>query len=248
MWVGAVGADCVTNPEEVHSMRKHYPIWLGLCALSLIAVIGLIGRQHVINQATSDTMLVGSLSPRAEEFVTSNSSQGTGLWSEVDLSDNQLAVVAANQRLSTPCFAGVSPWPLIKVKFEVTDGRCVVRARVIDPPAYLTMTSYYQAQPNQDTGLRLRTKNPDVYQPIALSGFTKLDVSGFTAEKEVTVFAWFDTTMFSLALTDIQHPTQLPSADITSLLESLELQPAVPAVTPVASPSPELDLPSEPTL
>ncbi len=228
-------------------MKKQHQLTLGLGIVTITVLGAFLVRHYVIKQASSASVRVGTLSHRAEEFVASSSSQGTGLWSEVDLTENELELTTANQRLSTPCFKVTSPWPLIKVKLEVTDSRCVIRARVVDPPAYLTMTSYYHVDPAQDTGLQLRIKNPDTYQPLTLSPTLSLDVSGFTADKELTIFAWFDTTMFTAALTDVQRPTELPSADLITVLESLDLSPA-PQPSAQASPASELDLPSPPML
>lgn len=164
------------------------------------------------------------LSPRAEEFIADQRSDGTGLWSEVALENSQPASTAATA-VVTECFSVNLPLQTSNPTQNFTENRCSWRAKVIEPRGYVTVASYPTAEFENDSGIQLRRKDPERYVEATLSIPNFSETALFRSETEIMVFALQDKHIITLAFTDLSRPKVVTNEQIIALLSTLKLKP-----------------------
>ncbi len=173
---------------------------------------------------TKTIISTDKLSPRAEEFIAHQRSDGKGLWNEVDLEKNQPASTTATA-VVTECFSVSLPLQTSNPTQNFTENRCSWRAKVIEPRGYVTLASYPTTDFANDSGIQLRRKDPEHYVEATLSIPNFLETALFRSETEIMVFALQDKHMITLAFTDLSRPKVVTNEQITAMLSKLQLKP-----------------------
>lgn len=200
-----------------------------------VALCSGLGVWWWLTRPTAAPILTDQLSPRAEEFIATQRSDGTGLWNAVELTAPEAAHRATQSSISTRCFSLQLPLRTSNPKTEQTETRCSWRAKSIEPRGYVTVASYPSTDFAADSGITLRQRAPTIYTetPLVLPGFSAATV--FRSDTEVMVFAAKNQTMLTLALTDLSRPSTLTDAQLTALITALQLTDELEAQS---SPSP----------
>lgn len=169
-------------------------------------------------------ILVDQLSPRAEEFITTQRSDGTGLWNGVDL-ETPVASAPTQTSLDTECFSAELPLRTANPKVTFAGTRCSWRAKIIEPLGYITLASYPTTEFENDSGIVLRRRSPEQYSAETLEIPNYSQTLVFRSDTEVMVFALQQQRMVTLAVTDVAKPSAVSTAQITVILSSLKLKP-----------------------
>lgn len=195
---------------------------LFVCICMVGSVIFFLLVVHWLKQQAQGTVTVDALSIRAQEFITKNSSQGTGIWSEVRIKNaSASADVISDVTITTPCFTVKIPFAMVNQTEESVADRCTVRTKVLSPMGQLVIASYQSEDFDQDAGIVMRRKNPETYQehPLQVPNFAHAAL--FVGTESITVFVGNTGKMITVAVSSLSQPDQFPIDQLTALLESI---------------------------
>jgi hypothetical protein len=166
------------------------------------------------------------LSDRAQEFITDQSSDGTGLWSQVRLKDSSASssIKTTEGKIETDCFSFTLPFQVTTPSMEITDARCTWKAKIISPHGLLTISRYVTTQFNEDSGIVLRKKNTDKYLKIPVSVESLDAVLFFRSAEDLTAFAKSGTYMVTISITNMTQPDAVSTELIKNILSTLTVK------------------------
>lgn len=202
-------------PNLASPKRRHW-LLTGLVALSVSTVLVLIGWQWLRQQAQT-TVASTQLSTRAQQFIASESARGSVLWSSLRF-ERSPDLIPSDQQIETACFRLRLPVPTTQHQLESEAERCVLRARLISPPARLVVTSYRQERPEDDANLQLRRTAPEEYSPLPLQSANFAQLWIFQGSDHLTAFAWQEGWMISWAITGITQPDKVAKTEVLEAL------------------------------
>jgi hypothetical protein len=191
-----------------------------IIVLALLIVLGVIWKK--LTDAATATGTADSLSSRAQEFITQEQGSGDELWSSKRFATNSSSI-AANTKVSTSCFTVTLPVETANHSQEEGDQRCTFRAKVLSPPAQLTISSYESTQPQEDTGILMRQKNPDQYFAFPIKAPQFALGNGFRGEDNVIAFAWKNRQMVTVSFHGMSQPELVTPKLLETVLTSVDL-------------------------
>ena len=213
-------------------MKKHKVFFLGVLVLVLVLTASVLVIHGQLTQNAQGTGAVDVVSDRAKEFITKDSSQGTGLWSEVDLKkDPNSNSVSATTEVTTPCFTVTLPLSMVNQSKEEQGAQCTFRARTLSPPGQLVISSYHSAIPAEDSSLVLRKSHPEEYKELPINVPSFPHSAFFLGSDQATAFAWEGQTMVTVAMSGVAQPTLLTPNLFSELLQTLLLSEATRSAT-----------------
>lgn len=202
----------------VHGHRWGWLVLAGIGVTTLVFLVWSSLRGGARTQSVST-----HLSDRAREFIAQDAGDGSGLWAEARLEDARLP--QAGEEVRTDCFLVRLPMPVVRLVIERTDERCVIRSLALQPRSNLVIAAYASEQPESDPGITMRVRDPERYSQRALPVAAFARVWVFADEASVTIFAWQDQHMITVAFTDLHDPMAVNDELITTLLAGFTLLP-----------------------
>jgi hypothetical protein len=198
-----------------------------LFVFALVGVIAVssVGGWFLVQRGASGTVMVDQLSPRAQDFITADTSQGQGLWTEVNLEDTPDITIAAGSQFETPCYRMTLLQRTLNHKVEESEQGCVLRARSLEPAGTLMVSSQLSEDFETNTGVALRKDNPDLYTFHAktLTGWPVGAV--YSDGDSVVAFGWRDGVLYTVALSGLANTSPEKIDLAAKLLESIETLP-----------------------
>lgn len=191
-----------------------------LLILSLFIAMGTLLLLY-LSRSQPAPIMVDTLSPRAQEFITDQTSDGSGLWNQMQLGSTPSANVIAGQTpVRTDCFSFVPPWKITNPQFESSSERCTWRAKTIAPLSHLVVSTYISTSFSEDSGIVLRREETGTYRETVLKvpGFSQVSV--FRSPGNVIIFALQTTYMITLTFNDLSPSVDISNQEITDILKT----------------------------
>ncbi len=165
-----------------------------------------------------------SLSPRAQEFIAQQSSDGTGLWSRVRLDATASSSSMNEAQISNPCFSLSLPWKISNFTLETLESSCIGRGKLSSPYAQIVFHVEETHDFAEDSSILLRKRENKKYTfiPITSDGFD--EVVAFRSSDSFILFAKQETKMITIALTDLAQSSVVSIDDIEKLLQSVRFE------------------------
>lgn len=182
--------------------------------------------------------MVDQLSPRAQEFIAAEQSDGTSLWNQVDLTsstpeDTNHNLINKDQLSDNICFSATFPWKVSVSHLTQDDSQCRWQGKVISPLTHLVIGKHPRVNELDDEpGVQIRRKSPQIYFETRLSLNTFEQVVLFRTDQEITVFALTDSVLLTLGFAEGGNINQITDEQIHTFLESMVLK-ETNSVTPI---------------
>ena len=170
-------------------------------------------------------ILVDSLSPRAQEFLADQTSDGTSSWTQVQFakSESSSEEISENNQIKTDCFSFQLPFSVINPQLEMTESRCSWRAKILSPMGYIVVGRYATEKFEEDSGILLRRKETEKYQEETLNSSTFEKNLIFRSEEEVIVFSNKENEIITFSFNTLSHPEDITNEKVYKILESFSL-------------------------
>ena len=202
-------------------LSKLFLLVTGTISIGIAISVYFLAQKNHHSPITQD-----SLSPRAQEFIDSQKSDGTGFWSQTRLNESTASssLKIAEGVVNTDCFTFILPFQVTDASTEVTEARCTWKAKIISPHGLLIVSRYPIKDFYEDSGVTLRKNDTKKYQEIPLSVESLDNVAFFRSDEDLTVFAGSGKFMITVSITNMFNPAAVDSEYIKNILSSMNVK------------------------